>query len=137
MDYRDRLSLYGLNLPPHEFDQNKMIITFEYDDGENEPIEYTLQCDFVVCEYCRGQGKYVNPSIDSHGISPEEFDEDPSFREDYFSGRFDVKCQACKGQRVLPEPKTSDSKAFKVWRELCEDRAAYARECEFERRMGC
>jgi hypothetical protein len=57
---------------------------------------------WAVCPTCEGEGKHVNPSIDSHGISREEFDEDPDFEEAYFSGAYDVTCVECKGQRVVP-----------------------------------
>jgi hypothetical protein len=55
-----------------------------------------------VCSVCRGNGQHVNPSIDAHGITWEEFDEDPDFKEEYFSGLYNVTCYECKGLRVLP-----------------------------------
>lgn len=54
-----------------------------------------------VCPRCAGVGRHVNPAIDSHGISPEEFEEDPDFAEGYFSGRYDVPCEECAGERVV------------------------------------
>lgn len=138
MDFRDKLELYGTNYPKHELDEKRMLITFEIDDGEDEPKVYTLKCQYEVCEYCEGRGKYVNPAIDSHGITQEEFDDDPGFEEDYFSGRYDVVCKGCRGKRVRPEPILLDGdEASKAWKDWIEDMEGYAREREYERRWGC
>jgi hypothetical protein len=59
---------------------------------------------FEVCPACEGRGKYVNPSIDAHGLSREDFDEDPDFRESYFSGDYDIDCRLCFGEKVVPVP---------------------------------
>jgi len=56
---------------------------------------------FAVCPTCDGNGTHVNPSIDSEGISAEQFYEDPDFEEAYFSGVYDVACAECGGQRVV------------------------------------
>ena len=63
-----------------------------------------IQVRLRVCNVCEGRGHYVNPSIDSGGISPEEFERDPEFRRDYFSGMFNMECQLCLGEKVIPEP---------------------------------
>lgn len=55
---------------------------------------------FIVCPRCRGEGNVVNPEVDGNGITAEEFDEDPDFRENYFSGVYDVLCPMCRGKRV-------------------------------------
>lgn len=57
----------------------------------------------AVCRRCDGTGSHTNPAIDEHGISPSEFEEDPDFREAYFSGVYDVRCEDCRGERVVPE----------------------------------
>jgi len=62
----------------------------------------TVPSKFEVCHQCAGSGTMVNPAIDAGGLSQEDFDEDPEFREDYFSGRYDMRCNQCKGQRVVP-----------------------------------
>jgi hypothetical protein len=59
-----------------------------------------IPAKFEVCDVCRGTGSHVNPSIDSHGLSSEDFDEDPDFRADYLSGVYDVTCRSCAGTRV-------------------------------------
>lgn len=97
-----------------------------------------LPSKFVVCYGCEGRGKIVNPSIDGNGLSREDFDNDPEFREDYFKGVYDIACPECGGLRVVPE----------IDRELCapelleaydrwqEDELAYARERANEIRWG-
>lgn len=69
------------------------------DDGDEEWV--VLPAKYEVCDRCQGRGSHVNPSIDGHGLSQEDFDEDPDFREDYFSGRYDVACYSCGGLRVV------------------------------------
>lgn len=71
----------------------------ECDDGT---AETELPAKFEVCDTCRGKGSHVNPSIDGNGLTAEDFAEDPDFREDYFSGVYDVTCHECKGLRVVP-----------------------------------
>jgi hypothetical protein len=56
---------------------------------------------YRVCPVCDGEGTYVNPAIDSHGLSSEELEEDPEFAERYFAGGFDVRCKCCDGRRVV------------------------------------
>jgi len=57
---------------------------------------------FQVCGTCDGRGKHINPSIDSQGLSHEDFDSDPDFAESYFSGKYDVTCEECFGRNVVP-----------------------------------
>jgi hypothetical protein len=61
---------------------------------ERIPVRYE------VCGTCEGKGKHVNPNIDRNGLTAEDFDEDPDFRENYFSGMYDVPCNECHGNRV-------------------------------------
>lgn len=56
---------------------------------------------FCVCTLCKGEGTVVDPNIDAHGLSREDFDEDPDFAEEYMNGAYDIQCPRCKGQRVL------------------------------------
>lgn len=60
-----------------------------------------LPCKNVVCYRCDGTGAHVNPAIDGHGLTQEDFDQDPDFKEGYFSGRYDVRCEVCGGQNVI------------------------------------
>lgn len=63
-----------------------------------------VQMKYEVCGMCQGSGKTTNPNIDCGGISQEDFDEDPDFEEEYFSGRYDITCAQCKGLRVESMP---------------------------------
>lgn len=66
-------------------------------------FDVMLPAKRVVCHRCDGSGFHVNPSVDGHGLSSDDFDQDPDFREAYFSGRYDVECEECKGERVVLE----------------------------------
>jgi hypothetical protein len=90
-----------------------------------------------LCPVCDGYGKHVNPSIDRHGLSRADFDEDPDFEQDYFSGAYDVECSRCQGKRVVQElePTTPEGVAFlKRVEELVEDAWRGERESAAERR---
>ena len=73
------------------------------DDGGEKESKVSSRGAFAVCPTCEGKGSHVNPSIDAHGLSSEDFAEDPDFAEDYFSGAYDVPCAECGGQRVVPQ----------------------------------
>lgn len=64
-------------------------------------INATIPGGLVVCPICEGKGHYVNPSIDSQGISTEEFAEDPDFAESYVRGDYDMTCKCCNGHNVV------------------------------------
>lgn len=120
-----------------------MIKFFTIDEDTGDEVVNELPSRKEVCGRCYGEGKHVNPNIDSHGISREEFDEDPDFKEAYFSGVYDVTCHECNGLRVVDVVDegachTPERKALlaRYYDRLDED-AAYRRECEAERRFGC
>lgn len=106
------------------------------DDEEVEPDDVQLDGFIIVsfrwevCGTCSGRGQHVNPSIDSHGISSDEFDEDPDFREAYFSGAYDVSCAECHGKRVVPV--TDDPRVAAIIKDNYQVDAIQAA----ERRMG-
>lgn len=103
-----------------------------FNDEAGELVE--RPAEFQVCPDCEGKGTYVNPAIDSHGLTSEDFDEDPDFREDYMRGRYDVRCKSCDGERVVLVPSDEAGKAdlAAVLRSEGDTRACY----EAERRMG-
>lgn len=105
---------------------------------ENDEKEYTVKIHFAVCPTCDGKGSHVNPSIDCNGISAEDFYNDRDFAEDYMQGMYDVPCYGCKGQRVVPEIDTKQTKkdVLELYYELIEDREQYLAIQESERRMG-
>jgi hypothetical protein len=77
---------------------------------------------WLICPVCDGEGKTVNPNIDAHGLTAEDFREDPDFAEDYKSGIYDITCAACNGMRVVKRAR------LKRLEEAAEERALAARE---------
>ena len=55
----------------------------------------------VLCPMCEGDGTVVDPSIDSSGISNEDFYEDPEFENAYHSGFYNIRCPSCKGNKII------------------------------------
>lgn len=55
---------------------------------------------YVICPSCDGEGSYVNPAVDSQGLSAEDLADD-DFREDYLGGVYDQRCSECRGLRVV------------------------------------
>lgn len=110
--------------------------TFKYTTRGGIEIHHELPTKFVACSRCEGKGSHVNPAIDGHGISPEEFAEDPDFEEAYFSGRYDVRCENCDGNRVFPEVDESSltKKQRRIW-ELIQKQDLDAARWRAEERM--
>lgn len=104
MDFRDRAAIEGAWY--ERFDEQSMnaVVVMLSDEGLEE--EVAVPCHFEVCSTCDGRGRYVNPSIDAHGITAEEWDRDWSYeeRQEYLSGGYDVTCATCGGRRVEPVP---------------------------------
>ena len=114
----------------------------KYEDLEGDDIVIDIPGKHEVCPTCEGHGKVVAPGIDDHGITSEEFDEDPDFREDYFSGRYDVQCSECKGQNVVVVPaldlcSDAEKKLYEDYKAELTARADFEAECAWERKMGC
>lgn len=142
MDPRDMAAM----LPSSDdvvFDEKAMTLSIVVENDEGEEETLTVKAAFDVCSLCRGKGTHVNPSIDAHGITCEEFDDDPDFREEYMSGAYDVHCYECGGKRVVPVPGDDLASAFlslndkatlerfmKVLKERVQDRRERAREIE-------
>jgi len=114
-------------------------------DGSGDDHEIILPVKMEVCPDCDGHGTHVNPAIDGHGISNEEFAEDPDFRESYYRGDYDVRCEVCKGLRVMPvvdragaDPE--DLKLYDECHEVAIENKRFERESRMERdaerRMG-
>lgn len=121
-----------------DVDETRMIafVDLVNDDGDEEAIEVHI-C-FDVCDTCEGRGKYVNPAIDGHGISQDEFRDDPDFEEAYFAGRYDITCTECKGLRVVPiaDPARNPSELIERFEEIAHEDAQYDAIAEAERRFG-
>ena len=93
----------------------------------------------IVCPTCRGEGSHVNPAIDSHGISSEEFAEDPDFEAAYFGGLYDVTCHECEGKNVVDDVDLSalTEEQLEEWREYVQGVYEWRAEIAAERRAGC
>lgn len=103
-----------------------------------------FQMEYQVCPLCDGKGKHVNPSIDAHGITSDEWSEwSYEDREDYMSGVYDVVCYECGEKRVVPLISTSRFYRTKAIEELIEyideckaEEASYVHMCMSEKAMG-
>lgn len=102
MDKRDRAAIESKWYK--SFDESRMIAKLDLSSDEGDDEEVEVPVSFAVCDTCDGKGKHVNPSIDSNGLSAEDFAEDPDFAENYFGGMYDVTCYGCEGKRVVPKP---------------------------------
>jgi hypothetical protein len=103
--------------------------------GTDEVIEdMWVKVKFEVCPACEGHGRYVNPSIDAHGLSSEDFDEDEDFRDNYFDGLYDVTCVLCHGANVVPVP--LDEHIRDLIKQQANDRYMARAEQLAEMRMG-
>jgi hypothetical protein len=85
-------------------DETNMIAFAEIETDEDEVVE-RVPFKWEVCSTCEGRGKHVNPNVDAHGITGDEWaewgDEEQSA---YLGGRYDVTCYECGGRRVVAVP---------------------------------
>ena len=136
MDRRDEMAAHGSLLPAGaRVDTNTMTLTFTAEDNDGE-VEHTLPCRWEVCPTCDGNGTHVNPSIDAHGLTREDFDDDPGFAEDYHGGVYNVICYECGGRRVVavPDENRSDPAVLKTFNDEVQAEADYRAICAAERR---
>lgn len=134
--YSDRRVIAGESKWYDSFDEKKMTVTYTHYDDEGCEDQRTVPVEFEVCPTCEGKGHHVNPSIDAHGISADEFYEDPDFAEDYFSGLYDEPCRQCGGRRVVPVPMDDDEETLSYLEKKARWDAEYHAERMAERRMG-
>ena len=114
-----------------KIDRNSMLLTLTIPDEDGEEHEVDFPFEFEVCSHCGGAGKTVSPGVDSHGITHEEFAEDPEFRENYYSGLYDISCENCNGANVAPTLLEKDfNDEQKKWYNEYQE-ATY--ECDMER----
>lgn len=134
MNYRDR-ALHRLKLIAGP----QMTATYEDYDEEEGEITVTIAVRYKICETCEGRGSHVNPGIDEHGLSRDDFDEQgPEFEEDYFSGVYDVRCYDCDGERAVAIPDERIEPPHKVaryWQAVHDTYHMYDEE-DAERRVG-
>ena len=130
------------------FDRTRMVLIFriyEHDIDDGEPVEfeasYELPAVFEVCPRCSGKGTIVNPSVDGNGLTAMDFEDDPDFRRDYFSGVYDIRCPSCNGERVIPEVAfedltTQQDGVYQTWIEQHRDEERFNRMWSDEIRNG-
>jgi len=82
-------------------DEEDNLVSVDEDLEEVNKRWYHIK--WVICTMCQGRGQYINPSIDSHGLTSEDFDRDPDFKDDYLSGLYNMTCELCGGRAVQPE----------------------------------
>lgn len=66
---------------------------------------------YMICPICKGEGHYVNPNIDSNGLSAEDFADDPDFAADYMAGAYDVTCSTCNGRGSILRSEWNSTKS--------------------------
>jgi hypothetical protein len=122
------------------FDEKTMTLEVEAADGE-PPVRFPAR--FAVCLTCEGRGSHVNPDIDGHGITADEFYEDPGFAEDYMRGTYDVPCYDCGGLRVVAviDREAAEQSGLvdelAAYEQVRQDAERDYQEQLAERRMGC
>jgi len=137
--YGDSRVLAGMRTPQiTDIDEQAMTGMFVHENDAGEEISHRVNLCYEVCPTCEGRGKVVNPSIDCGGLSQDDFDDDPDFRESYFSGSYDIQCPQCGGKRVVPvlNRRANDADVIAMIDAAEKDDADFVRECAAERRMG-
>lgn len=116
-------------------------VRFVLEDEDGNEVEHKLPAKYEVCHRCQGEGTHVNPNVDGHGITAEEWerDWDDESREAYFEGRYDVPCEECDGDRVVAvvdEEHLTDAQkvTFAEWQEHQEQVARWDYEDRMTRR---
>jgi hypothetical protein len=144
MDYRDRLAQnrdQRRRDEDHEGMRVRVKLELEEENEEGEIFESVwVPAIYAVCGPCGGRGSYINPAIDSNGITGEEMDElGEEFREGYMRGTYDVTCDACDGKRValVEDRERIAPDVLEAIIRRSESEAEYRAEEEAERRAGC
>ena len=102
--------------------------------------DMTIPAKYVVCDNCEGKGTQVNPNVDGHGLTQEDFDEQgPDFFDDYMSGVYDIPCLECKGLRVVlvADENRLTAEQMQEYNQYLDDEYAYQQEMYWERMAGC
>lgn len=109
-------------------------------NDEGEEITLHLPARYEVCGRCRGNGIHVNPAIDGNGITQADREDwaDDDFMDDYRAGVYDVRCEECGGNRVVPvvDEERADPKDLALYRQHNREMAELRAEEAAERRMG-
>jgi hypothetical protein len=113
------------------------MITLKWYNDDGEEIEHTFPSCNEVCPECEGYGTHLNPNIREHAYSMEEFEQefDEEGREQYFKhgGIYDVRCQVCRGNKVIQV--AEESLFNSEQKSLYEEYQKYQDNCAQERDM--
>lgn len=108
-----------------------------------EERELELPAKWEICSRCDGNGTHVNPNVDGHGITSEEWANEwaEEEKEAYLEGRYDVRCNDCSGsgkRLILDEDaaKQKDPAILQLYFQQLREEAEYQQMCEMERKMG-
>lgn len=123
-------------------DKHRSVATVNlYDPDTEEEFEAEFPIEYEVCPTCSGKGTHVNPSIDCGGLTARDFEDDPGFRENYFSGMYDQPCNECRGDNVVPVIvkflNSEQERNYKLFTKSRREDAEYEALCKQERMMGC
>lgn len=104
---------------------------------ETETQVYDIPAKWAICSRCRGEGHHGNPAFDGLSLQDETF-EDPEFREDYFKGVYDVRCETCGGSGKVLEPdrESCSIEEIRAWEQEQRELAEIARAERLDARMG-
>jgi hypothetical protein len=118
------------NDEPEILPQGQQRFTWTNEDGDE--VSHVFPICNEVCSRCEGFGSHLNPSIGNHAYSMEEFYDsfDNEDIEEYFTrgGKFDVQCQECHGNKVVPVVDESKLTA--------EQKKLYEQYCQHEEDMA-
>lgn len=137
MDYRVRAALTAKWYD--QLDENNSTATVLIYDDSGEEMLITVPFYYNRCDTCDGSGSYVNPSIDSGGITQDDWDDWSHEEQDYyFSGGYDICCATCSGSGEVPEPDTEKAtpEQMKLVEAKIKENYLYALEREREIRYG-
>jgi hypothetical protein len=111
-------------------------ICFTVVNDEGYEVEHSLPSRWEICDRCRGNGKHDHPAF-ANGLTQEDFDQDPDFREEYMRGRYDVRCDECRGagKVLVPDEAVAEPGLLALYRAQREQQARWDREDAYTRRM--
>ena len=118
-------------------DRKRMQFTFvTVDENEVETL-HTLPIRMQVCPTCDGRGTHIRPSIDAAGFDDWD-DVDENGESNYFAGAYDITCETCHGNNVVPSicREGANKATLALWDKQLADEAEYNRLCRMERMMG-
>ena len=101
----------------------------------NEEYGVKLPTKWKVCGTCNGSGIMV---LNHAAFTREDFDEDPDFEEDYFSGVYDQPCDGCNGRTTTLEVDEDNTPpdVLKNWHDWIDEINASYQMSRMERMMG-